>query len=631
MKAPPIKAPSPFPHLTLWEWLFPLGAVAALAALSSWSYLLFHVTAELFIAAIGLMMFFVSSSAARFGQSHFLLILGAGFFWVSVLEIFHCISYKGMNILFDGSANEATQLWLAARLLEALTLVTAPLFIGRRASPMVAFLGFGLLAAISAWAVVAGHFPDAYRELRGMTPFKIAMEWLAIALLGVAALLLWTRREELPPRSYHLLMAALVLSTLAELAFTLYTGVYTSWNVSGHLIIFLAFWLFFLATVKTMMTEPFIHVTQDATILELSPDPTVLITQDYQVKRLNLAAQRAFGEPSSSDKSTLFKLVGPSGHWSRSPTALARDMLHLKGTEAPQAILLQRGEVWYDVRIQPLEGSILGKSAIALFRDITESKHAQDILLRSNAELEQFAHVLSHELQTPIRSIVSYLGLIQRRLGIDLSQDIRQDMEMAVQAGKRMSAMIHGLLDYANARPSDHPLVPVKLTLPLTDALSALEPRLKAWGTHVATPERLPTVLGNRDQLVHVFQELLENASKFTPADRTPEISITATESEEQVHLSFTDNGMGIPDKDRQVVFGVFKRLHGETEFPGTGLGLAICKRLIELHGGWITLRPRMGTEGSVFTVTLWKESAAAPLSVSQTEVDKETALPNDV
>jgi signal transduction histidine kinase len=210
-------------------------------------------------------------------------------------------------------------------------------------------------------------------------------------------------------------------------------------------------------------------------------------------------------------------------------------------------------------------------------------------------------------------------------------------METVVQAGKRMSAMIHGLLDYANARPADHPLIPVELILPLTDAINALDPSLKLHKTQVSIPEGLPTVLGNRDQLAHVFQELLENACKFTPPDRIPDINITATESDEQIHLSFIDNGLGIPDKDRQVVFGVFKRLHGDREYPGTGLGLAICKRLIELHGGWITVRPRMGTEGSVFTVTLWKEGAAgptadpAPSPKPQTEQASDRVLPGAV
>ncbi|MCF8482681.1 MAG: hypothetical protein K9H25_19840 [Rhodospirillum sp.] len=629
MRVPPLPPQLPATWPSPWEWLAPVVAVSLLAPLSQWNYLLFHVSSELFISAVGLMMFFIASSVARFGRSHFMLVLGAGFFWVALLELFHTIAYKGMGVLFHGSANEATQLWVAARLIEALTLVVAPLFIGRRVSAVLAFLGFGLLAVASASAIILARFPDAYVEPGGLTAFKVAMEWLVIALFGVSALLLRARRADLPRRPYHLLMAALALSTAAELAFTLYTGPYTYWNIIGHLLIFLAFWLIFLATVKTMMTEPFVHVTRDATILELSPDPTVLITEDCLVTRMNRAAKLAFdgGRPSPEHLS-LFDLIGPSGQWSRSRCDLEGDPRRAEGFPA-QPTTLKLGNVWYDLRILPLRGSILGKAAIAIFRDITESKRAQDILVQSNAELEQFAHVLSHELQTPIRSMVSYLGLIQHRLGDDLDEEVRQDMDLAVQAGKRMSAMIHGLLDYANARPVDHPLTPVNLDQPLADALAALASRLTARRAHVSAPHGLPTVLGNRDQLAHVFQELLENATKYTPADRTPDVDIFAKESEEQVHLSFLDNGLGVPAKDSQTIFGLFKRLHADTEYSGTGLGLAICKRLIELHGGRITFRPRMDASGSIFTVTLWKEGAARPTDPSdQTSLSPDQTTP---
>jgi PAS domain S-box-containing protein len=597
--------------LSPWEWMAPLTAVAVLVPVSQWNYLLFHVSAELFIAAVGLMLYFIASSVANYGRSHFMLVLGAGFFWVSVVEVFHTIAYKGMGILFHGSANEATQLWVTARLLEGLALALAPLFIGKRVKPCVPFLAFGALALLACGSVIAGVFPDSYLEPNGLTPFKVAMEWVTIALFGLSGLLLHRRRHELPARPYHLLLMALALSTTAELAFTLYTGIYAHWNIVGHILIFLAFWMLFLATVKTMMTEPFVHVTRDATILELSPDPTVLITKDSKVTRMNRAAEQAFGKRPEPGTLPLWDLVGPEGEWNRSRSSLEDDPRRPEGA-IPTQTTLRRKTVWYDVRIRPLWGSVLGQSAIVVFRDITASKEAEEILRQSNVELEQFAHVLSHELQTPIRGMVSHLGVIRHRLGDRLEGDLVQDMDLTMQAGKRMSAMIHGLLDYANARPSDHPLKPIPLDLALSDAMAGLGGLTRERNALITLPHGLPDVLGNRDQLAHVFQQILDNGCRYVPAGRRPEVSVAIRETDEQVILSFSDNGLGIADKDRQVIFGVFKRLNAEADYPGTGLGLAIAKRLVELHGGRIGIAPRQDGPGSVFTVTLWKASARA-------------------
>lgn len=226
----------------------------------------------------------------------------------------------------------------------------------------------------------------------------------------------------------------------------------------------------------------------------------------------------------------------------------------------------------------------------------TELAAAVNNLERSNQELEQFAYVASHDLQEPLRMVSSYTQLLERRYKDKLDQDANDFIYFAVDGANRMQQLINDLLEYSRVTTKGKTLVKTDLSTVLGHAIANLQKRIQETGAMIVNDE-LPYVLGDENQLVRVFQNLLDNAMKFMGAEH-PRINITAQKTDDKVVISISDNGIGIDRIYSERVFAIFQRLHNKTEYPGTGIGLAICKRIIERHNGkiWFESEPGKGT-----------------------------------
>lgn len=243
--------------------------------------------------------------------------------------------------------------------------------------------------------------------------------------------------------------------------------------------------------------------------------------------------------------------------------------------------------------------------------DVTEQKRAEaelqlltEELKRSNAELEQFAYIASHDLQEPLRVVVSFLQLLEKRYGEQLVGDGKEFLDYAVDGSRRMQRLINDLLDYSRVGTRSKRFAPVNIELALKNALLNLNVAIEESAAEV-TFDALPTVPGDASQLTRLFQNLIANALKFhdvTP----PRVHITANEREGEWLFSVRDNGIGIAPEHRDRIFAVFQRLHTRAEYPGTGIGLAICRKTVELHGGHIWVASQAG-EGSTFFFSLPK------------------------
>jgi signal transduction histidine kinase len=223
-------------------------------------------------------------------------------------------------------------------------------------------------------------------------------------------------------------------------------------------------------------------------------------------------------------------------------------------------------------------------------------------LQRSNAELEQFAYVASHDLQEPLRKVASFVQLLQRRYAGQLDEKADQYIELAVDGAKRMQQLINDLLAFSRVGRTAQRREEVSCSVLLAQAWANLGPAVKA--SH-ATIEagHLPIVLGETSLLTAVFQNLLSNALKFA-AEQPPRISVSARREGEQWLFSFSDNGIGIPAEYAERIFVIFQRLHDRAAYPGTGIGLAMCRKIIEYHGGRIWLDTTV-TSGARFCFTL--------------------------
>ena len=217
-------------------------------------------------------------------------------------------------------------------------------------------------------------------------------------------------------------------------------------------------------------------------------------------------------------------------------------------------------------------------------------------LERSNAELQQFAYVASHDLQEPLRMITSYLQLLQRRYEDDLDSQAHEFIGFAVDGARRMRALILALLDYSRVDTHARSHEPTDLNKVVAQATGNLREATRESGAGI-TFDPLPTVAADEAQLVQLFQNLLGNAIKFR-RDVAPEIHISASRDDDRWVIAHRDNGIGISEEYRARIFDIFQRLHTRDEYPGTGIGLAICKKIVELHGGeiWVESEDGAGT-----------------------------------
>jgi signal transduction histidine kinase len=221
---------------------------------------------------------------------------------------------------------------------------------------------------------------------------------------------------------------------------------------------------------------------------------------------------------------------------------------------------------------------------------------------RSNAELEQFAYVASHDLQEPLRKIASFCQALQARYHGRLDERADQYIDFAVDGAKRMQTLINDLLAFSRAGRSGREHELVDLADVVSGAQSALAEALESAGATVVVG-KLPTVCGDRAQLTSLFQNLIANAVKFRGAE-APIVHIAALREDGEWHLSCSDNGIGIEPEYAERIFLIFQRLHSRDTYEGTGIGLALCRKIVEYHGGRIWLDTDH-SDGACFRFTL--------------------------
>ncbi len=356
-------------------------------------------------------------------------------------------------------------------------------------------------------------------------------------------------------------------------------------------------------------------------VMDGAPD-AMLITDDAgKIQMVNLQAKNLFGysqvEMLERDLATL--LVARAMPGEEAPNAGPKDRLtsdrafsDLRSVGAKFDGVRKDGTLFpLDMRRRPLEtgGERLQVMAI---RDRTEQEDAEEAmrkfsldLARSNAELERFAYVASHDLQEPLRMVSSYTQLLAKRYKGKLDTSADEFIGYAVDGASRMQKLINDLLSLSRVGTQAKPSEPVDTGLTLARVLSDMQPTIEAAGATVVKPDQMPTVLADGTQIGQLFQNLVGNALKFR-GEATPrvEIRVEAAEEGRFWQFAFQDNGIGIEPQYFERIFVIFQRLHSKESYPGTGIGLAICKKIVERHGGRLWVDSAVGT-GTTFFFTL--------------------------
>ncbi len=622
-----------------------LAITVILVLISQYNYLLFHILAESFSILVAFAMFVLVWNTWELTDNAYLQFLGLAFFFIGGLDLVHTLAYKGMNIFPSYDANLPTQLWIATRYLQSLTLLIAPFFLTHKLRNR--YIPFGIytgLSTILLGLIFTGIFPDCYIEGQGLTPFKIASEYAISAILVAAILRLFNHRETFAPDVFRRMVIALSLTIVSELAFTFYVSVYGISNLVGHIFKFFAFYFIYRAIVETGLRRPYDLLFRDLQqrntqlekeITERKQAEEALRTSEREkalilnatkemivYHNLNLEVQWANQASADSVGCSVEELSGLHCYeiWHQRDEP-CEDCPVLKafetGEDQESEITTPDGRIWL-LRAYPVseDGEVVG--AVEFGQNITERKQAQEKIARyaanlerSNRDLEQFAHVISHDLREPARVIKSYLNLLERRYRGQLDEKADKFITYAVDGAERMQEMIQALLNLSRVNTEQDNLAPTDSEEVLSRTLMALEQAMMESGSEV-THEPLPTVMADSAQLGQVFQNIIANAIKFRREDGTPRVHISATrqaqagEGAEKKTWVFAieDNGIGIDPKQTDRIFQIFQRLHTREEYPGTGIGLALCKRIIEQHGGNIWVESEPG-EGATFYFTL--------------------------
>jgi PAS domain S-box-containing protein len=350
-------------------------------------------------------------------------------------------------------------------------------------------------------------------------------------------------------------------------------------------------------------------------LLESAPDAVVIVDAAGLIQIVNRQTEVLFGYPRvellGQPVETLLperfrgRHVGHRSGYQRDPhtrpmgTGLELFGRRRDGSEFP-----------VEISLSPMTLADGETLSISNVRDVTARKTADERLrmaaadlARSNAELEQFAYVASHDLQEPLRMVASYTQLLARRYQGKLDQDADEFIGFAVDGARRMQELINDLLTYSRVgtrllevRTVDCGQLVDQVVVDLAAAIADRQASV--------TRDHLPLVLADPTQLRQLFQNLIANGIKFHRPGALPRVHVSASLNGEGWTFSISDNGIGIEPQYFERIFVLFQRLHGRDEYPGTGIGLALCKKIVERHGGHMRV-DSTPAQGTTFRFTL--------------------------
>lgn len=237
-----------------------------------------------------------------------------------------------------------------------------------------------------------------------------------------------------------------------------------------------------------------------------------------------------------------------------------------------------------------------------LAQQAEELKRSNEALERNNLELQQFAYVTSHDLQTPLRSISGFVQLLRMKYADKLDEQAKDWIRRTILATQWMQTLIEDVLTYSRVDSLVRPFEPISFRDVFDDAVALLEASIRDSGGQV-TCDELPTVMGDRSQLTQLMQNLIGNGLKYHGKE-PPRVHVSSKRDGSEWIFSVLDNGIGIAPKHHERIFEIFRRLHHPQEYPGTGIGLAVCRRVVHRHGGKIWVESEFG-HGSDFKFTI--------------------------
>lgn len=352
-------------------------------------------------------------------------------------------------------------------------------------------------------------------------------------------------------------------------------------------------------------------------ITDAMPFSMAFVNKDFQYQLNNKTYQTWFGKSKESLKGQHISTLIGEEKFNRSKKilqevfkgrAFSSEQVHIDKND--EEMILQINYIpAYD-----LQNNIIGAYVYA--QNITQLKENEKAIeeknlelekyIQSNLQLENFAYLASHDLRSPLNNVLNFTKLLTMTAKDKLNDNELKFLEFINEGSERMQKFIEDLLAYSLSTNKEISFSEIDTLELIQEVLIDISSSLNKNKSSIALGELPKTILGDRVLLKQLFQNLISNASKFVPKNRRPKIKINCYEANKNYLFSIKDNGIGIDDSSKELIFGIFKRLHLRTEYDGTGIGLSTCKNAVEKHGGKIWVESKEG-KGSTFYFTLPK------------------------
>lgn len=344
------------------------------------------------------------------------------------------------------------------------------------------------------------------------------------------------------------------------------------------------------------------------TTVDASPTAQIMIDRDGGIVLFNRMAEKIFGYHRDELLGKPIEILVPQGlrdeHVAHRNSFIKEPLARAMGIGRDlNGVRKDGSEFPVEIGLQPLRIAD-GPSVLASVIDISARKKVEqsqrrdaEALASSNKELERFAQFASHDLQEPLRKLISFSSLLIEDLGADIPEAAGRDLKYITDAATRMRSLVRALLELSSSSRREMEVQEVDLAACVQEAIETLSLRLQETNTKVEI-DPLPAWQGDHTLLTMLFQNLIGNAIKFCPKDRPPAIHVTCEQRDGQTVFGVRDNGIGIEAQYVEDIFNPFRRLHARDDYEGTGIGLAICVKAVERHGGrlWVDSEPGSGS-----------------------------------